>query len=54
MMGHLFGQFYTSRLPAAFALRSNVRIAHKTGDFWQRELTIGRSAELRVNRWCRE
>ncbi|QJR37908.1 serine hydrolase [Gemmatimonas groenlandica] len=82
MMGHLFGQFYTSRLPATLRYRSDVRIAHKTGDFpptsgsdvgvieypggplfisvytnanrgdfGQLELTIGRLAELLVNRW---
>ncbi|MEO7361033.1 MAG: serine hydrolase [Gemmatimonadaceae bacterium] len=82
MMGHLFGQFYTSRLPATLRYRSDVRIAHKTGDFppvsgsdvgvieypggplfisvytnanrgdfGQLELTIGKLAELLVNRW---
>lgn len=82
MMGHLFGQFYNSRLPATLRYRSDVRIAHKTGDapptsgsdvgvieypggplfisvytnanrgdFGQLELTIGRIAELLVNRW---
>ena len=33
MMGHLFGQFYNSRLPATLRYRAGVRIAHKTGDF---------------------
>ncbi|MBL8984110.1 MAG: serine hydrolase [Gemmatimonadetes bacterium] len=82
MMNHLFGQFYTTRLPATLRYRSGVRIAHKTGDFpptsgsdvgvieypggvlvisvytnanrgdfAQLELTIGRIAELLVNRW---
>lgn len=82
MMNHLFGQFYTTRLPATLRYRSGVRIAHKTGDFppvsgsdvgvieypggplfisvytnanrgdfSQVELTIGRVAELLVNRW---
>ncbi len=82
MMGHLFGQFYTSRLPATLRYRADVRISHKTGDapptsgsdvgvieypggplfisvytnanrgdFGQLELTIGRIAELLVNRW---
>lgn len=82
MMGHLFGQFYTTRLPATLRYRADVRIAHKTGDFppvsgsdvgvieypggplfisvytnanrgdfGQLELTIGRIAEMLVNRW---
>jgi beta-lactamase class A len=82
MMNHLFGQVYTTRLPATLRYRSDVRIAHKTGDypptsgsdvgvivypggvlvisvytnanrgdFAQLELTIGRIAELLVNRW---
>ena len=82
MMGALFGQFYTSRLPATLRYRADVRIAHKTGDFppvsgsdvgvieypggplfisvytnanrgdfAQLERTIGRIAELLVNRW---
>lgn len=82
MMGHLFGQFYNTRLPATLRYRSGVRIAHKTGDFpptsgsdvgiieypggplfisvytnanrgdfGQLELTIGKIAELLVNRW---
>ena len=82
MMNHLFGQFYTTRLPATLRYRAGVRIAHKTGDFpptsgsdvgiieypggplfisvytnanrgdfGQLELTIGRIAELLVNRW---
>jgi beta-lactamase class A len=82
MMNHLYGQFYTSRLPATLRYRSDVRIAHKTGDyppvsgsdvgiiaypggplfvsvftnanrgdFAQLELTIGKIAELLVNRW---
>ncbi len=82
MMNHLFGQFYTTRLPATLRYRSDVRIAHKTGDaspasgsdvgvivypggvlvisvytnanrgdFAQLELTIGRIAEMLVNRW---
>lgn len=33
MMNQLFGQFYTSRLPATLRYRSDVRIAHKTGDY---------------------
>jgi beta-lactamase class A len=82
MMNHLFGQFYTTRLPATLRYRGDVRIAHKTGDFppvsgsdvgvieypggplfisvytnanrgdfSALELTIGRVAELLVNRW---
>ena len=82
MMNHLFGQFYTTRLPATLRYRSDVRIAHKTGDgppfsgsdvgiieypggplfisvytnanrgdFGRLELTIGRIAELLVQRW---
>jgi beta-lactamase class A len=82
MMNHLFGQVYTTRLPATLRYRSDVRIAHKTGDypptsgsdvgvivypggvlfisvytnanrgdFSQLELTIGKVAELLVNRW---
>lgn len=82
MMNHLFGQFYTTRLPATLRYRAGVRIAHKTGDFPPvsgsdvgvieypggplfisvftnanrgdfavLENTIGRIAELLVNRW---
>lgn len=82
MMNHLFGQFYTTRLPATLRYRAGVRIAHKTGDFppvsgsdvgvieypggplfisvftnanrgdfGVLENTIGRIAELLVNRW---
>jgi beta-lactamase class A len=82
MMNHLFGQFYTTRLPTTLRYRAGVRIAHKTGDFppvsgsdvgvieypggplfisvytnanrgdfGVLENTIGRIAELLVNRW---
>ena len=48
MLGHLFGQFYTSRLPATLRLRADVRIAHNTGEFpWA---YCGAAGEPVVNR----